>query len=416
MIRQTLHTPEGTADVLQNETLTRLDLYDTFRHIFRGFGYAEVIPPTFEYYDVFAAKQGLLSQENMLKFFDREGSILVLRPDLTMPLARMTATKLTGEVQKLCYIGNVFRNQKRNIQTIESVQAGIELIGVGTAEADAEVIAVTIQSLLASGLQDFQIEIGQVDIFKDLMKQTGLQEEVCEQIRVFIDQKNILGVQELLENYTISPDLANIILQMPSLFGGEEVLQQAEKLPLSPRAKAAISNLREVYDMLEEYHDYVSVDLAMVQSIDYYTGIIFKGFARGLGFEVCTGGRYDTLLERFGKCKPATGVAISLDLLTAALFRQGQGKKSFVVDALVCGDYYERKAARRLGAVLRQQDLIVENYLQPFDLEKAKQYAKERGIEKLYVCQSGGTVLILDQKKNTTEQAMLADLLEGGAQ
>ena len=399
-----LHTPEGTSDSLPNEALNKRTICSRIMEVFTGYGYAEVVTPTFEYYDVFADEMGLLSQEAMLKFFDPEGRILTLRPDLTTPLARMTATKLEGDVQKLWYVGNVFRNHKKSIRPKEAVQAGIELIGVGTADADAEVIAMTIHALQACGLQDFQIEIGQVDIFKDLMKQTGLDETVTEQIRIFIDQKNILGVQELLEHHSISNELAQIIMEMPSMFGGIEVLEQAEALQLSPRSRAAIANLREVYDILCDYGlaDFVSIDLAMVQSIDYYTGIIFKGFARGLGFEVCTGGRYDTLLSRFGTQRSATGAALSVDLLAAALFRQGNEKQEFRIDALVCGGFYERKAARTLAAKLRACGLVVENYLDVYDQEKALCYAKSRNIKQILVCHSGGTVTLHDLLERTS--------------
>lgn len=277
----------------------------------------------------------------------------------------------------------------------------------------------TIHALQACGLQDFQIEIGQVDIFKDLMKQTGLDETVTEQIRIFIDQKNILGVQELLEHYSISNELAQIIMEMPSMFGGVEVLEQAEALQLSPRSRAAIANLREVYDILCDYGlaDFVSIDLAMVQSIDYYTGIIFKGFARGLGFEVCTGGRYDTLLSRFGAQRSATGAALSVDLLAAALFRQGNEKQEFRIDALVCGGFYERFAARALAAKLRACGLVVENYLDVYDQEKALCYAKSRNIKQIVVCHSDGMVTLhnlLEQTSRDVKEEEAAALVKGG--
>ncbi len=407
MLSRRLHTPEGTSDLLQREAYRIRKVRNDVMQVFSGYGYTEVNTPEIEYYDVFEGGQGLLTQEKMIKFFDREGRILVLRPDLTTPLARLTATKLSGDIHKLCYAGKVFRNFQGGIRPCETSQAGIELIGLKGAEADAEVIAASIRSMLACGLKEFQIEIGQVEIFKELMEQTGLDPEITEQIRVFIDQKNIFGVQELLNHCDIPTEQAELILQMPSLYGGAEVLEQAEKLTTGKRAEAAIKNLREVYTILEEYglSDYVSLDLAMVQSLDYYTGIIFKGFARGVGFEVCAGGRYDGLMSRFGKDSPATGAALYLDLLADALYRQGVVIEAESIGALVCGN--DRKTARQLAEQLRASGVRTEYYLGE---ENPVDYAREKGIPALYRCDEGAVTKcdMVSGKEQLVEGGVLA--------
>lgn len=407
MLSRRLHTPEGTSDLLQREAYRLRKVRNDVMQVFSGYGYTEVTTPEIEYYDVFEGGQGLLTQEKMIKFFDRDGRILVLRPDLTTPLARLTATKLDGKIQKLCYSGKVFRNFQGGIRPCETSQAGIELIGLRGAEADAEVIAASIRSMLACGLKEFQIEIGQVEIFKELMEQTGLDPEMTEQIRVFIDQKNIFGVQELLNHCDIPAEQAELILQMPSLYGGSEILEQAEKLTTGKRAEAAVKNLREVYTILEEYglSEYVSLDLAMVQSLDYYTGIIFKGFARGVGFEVCAGGRYDSLMSRFGQDCPATGAALYLDLLNDALFRQGVVIEAEGIGALVCGT--DSKTARKLAEQLRNSGVRTEYYLGD---EDPYLYAKEKGIPALYRCNEKGISKcdMVSGKEQLTEGGMFA--------
>lgn len=406
MLSRRLHTPEGTSDLLQGEAFRLRRVRNNVMGVFSGYGYTEVTTPEIEYYDVFAGSQGLLTQEKMIKFFDREGRILVLRPDLTTPLARLTATKLDQGVHKLCYAGKVFRNYQGGIRPCETSQAGIELIGLSGAEADAEVIAASIRALQSCGLKEFQIEIGQVEIFKELMAQTALDPDVTEQIRVFIDQKNIFGVQELLEHYDVPEELAELILKMPSLYGGGEILEQAAQLVTGKGAESAIKNLQEVYQILEEYglKEYVSLDLAMVQSLDYYTGLIFKGFARGVGFEVCAGGRYDGLMNRFGKAAPATGAALYLDLLADALYRQGVVEEPEGTEALVCGS--DTRTARRVAEQLRAAGVRTEYYL---DKGNPEEYARKKGIVSLYRCD--GTVEkcnLLSGKKQRLEGGDLA--------
>ena len=407
MLSRRLHTPEGTSDLLQTEAYRLHRVRNDVMKIFSGYGYTEVTSPEIEYYDVFAGSQGLLTQEKMIKFFDREGRILVLRPDLTTPLVRLTATKLGTGIHKLCYAGKVFRNYQGGIRPCETSQAGIELIGLSGAEADAEVIAASIRALQSCGLKDFQIEIGQVEIFKELMAQTGLEPDVTEQIRIFIDQKNIFGVQELLEHYDVPNELAELILKMPSLYGGREILQQAARFVTGKRTENAIQNLREGYEILEEYglEEYVSLDLAMVQSLDYYTGLIFKGFARGVGFEVCAGGRYDRLMSRFGKDAPATGAALYLDLLADALYRQGVLKEPEGTAALVCGT--NTRAARQIAEQLRSAGVRTEYYL---DKGNPEEYARNKGIPYLYRCDDETLEKhnLLSGKKQTLEGGDLA--------
>lgn len=385
------HTPDGTQDTLVDETKAFNRIQKNIMQVFAGFGYGELKTPTFEFYDVF---EGNMDQEQMLKFFDAQGRILVLRPDITTPIARLYANKLADEMPKrFCYSGSAYRNRKMNagLKLTEFTQSGIELINSAGSEADAEVIAVCIKALLAAGLDDFLIEIGQVEFFKEIMKQSGLNEEQTEKIRVLIDQKNTLGVYETLSNLSVDEELKQVINDLPQMFGDISIIEKAERLNVSNAAKAALMNLKKVYEILEDYglSQYISIDLGMVKGLDYYTGIIFKGYTRGLGFNVCGGGRYDGLIGKFGTSVSATGVAIGIEMLLSALYRQGKIADMFSIDAFVCYKENSRKEAFTLADQLRENGEIVEMQLHPMLLDEAVRYAAQKSIKKIYYCADG---------------------------
>ena len=417
-MKWSLHTPEGTADRLCEETLVKQQTTDTVMRTFRSFGYHGVETPTFEFYDVFETNAGNIDQQAMFKFFDAQGRILVLRPDLTTPVARMAATKLKDEPLplRLCYAGNAFRSAQGGSGAIqrEFTQCGLELLGAGGAMADAEVVAVTIQALSAAGLQNFQIDIGQVGFFKGLCAQAGLNETDTETLRALVDRKDSLAIEELLSGYPISDGLKRLCASLPSLFGGIEVIDGIDRAWLDAPAKEALDNLKEVYQILTDYglEDAVSIDLGMVQDLNYYTGIIFKGFTHGVGFSVCGGGRYDALLGEFGAEVQATGVAIGIDRLLSALFSQNIEVPSAAADTLLAYDKSNRARGFQLGAYFRQDGMAVETYLGD-DLSGAKAYAAKKGIGGVIAIE-GDTVRVIDLQ-NGTEQVTTYDELAGGA-
>jgi len=396
MLKWKLHTPEGVQDILQKECAVKREIENKIAYIFQSYGYYEVQPPTFEFYDVFAGESGLIEQETMFKFFDHQGRILVLRPDITTPIARIVATKYQQIVppMRLCYIGNAYRYDEpyQGAKLREFTQAGIELIGLNSSEADAEVIAVTIHALLASGLKDFKIDIGQVAFFKGLMEQSGLDEEVIEKVRVLIDSKNSVGIKELLEKYEMDSSLKETIVNLPSLFGGIDVIDKVEKTTVNDVSREALLHLKEVYGVLLDYglEDYISIDLGMVQSINYYTGIIFKGFTHGLGFPICAGGRYDNLISEFGKNLSATGVAIGVNRLLSALESQKAEFTMWHVDSLIHYDEKGRKVAFQIADELRRQGLMIATTLGNKSMSEMIEYAKMNHID--------GIITVVDQE------------------
>ncbi len=319
------HTPKGLSDILWDECDLKFRIETVARETFSKHGYKMVQTPTFEYFDVYHTATPNKA-ESMFKFFDVNGRMLALRPDFTTSIARLAATKSLGEdiPLKLSYSGSTFRNDEAFSQARqrEFSQVGIELIGENKPEADAEVISVVIETLLAAGMKQFQIDIGQVGYFMELAKQAQLNPEQADQLRSFINDKDFVAIEQFLDTLEIPEDLKKIFAGMPTQFGEVSVIQNAmEQKGIGDGAKAALKNLEQIYQVLAKLHyeQYISIDLGMVPHLDYYTGMIFKGFTYGVGFPICSGGRYDTLMEKFGKKQPATGAAIGVERLMAAL-------------------------------------------------------------------------------------------------
>jgi ATP phosphoribosyltransferase regulatory subunit len=390
-----IYTPEGVQDILFDQCYIKRNIEAEIRKLFRARGYCEVETPTIEFYDVFSSEAEHSPQETMFKFFDKQGRILVLRPDITIPIARITATKNRdlNYPLKYFYIGNAFKyNEMGGGKQKEFTQAGVEILGICNPKADAEVIATAINATKACGLESFQIDIGQVEFFKGLMEETGLSEEDTEQMRVLIDSKDFLGIEELVKAYDIREDLRELIFSLPGLFGSIDVIEKAEKITLNKRSLNALANLRRVLEILEDYElsKYVSVDLGLVQSLNYYTGIIFRGVTYGVGFPILSGGRYDNLVENFGKKCPATGFSLGINMIMTALERQKVKAEIQGIDSIICYSSEGRKTAFKICEILRNQGLTVEVDITENNIDSVKKYASEKNI--------GGIIYILDEE------------------
>lgn len=319
-----LHTPNGVNDILSEECAKKRSFESKIMKVFSDKGYSEVQTPTFEYYDCYQGVGGQIEQEKMFKFFDEQGRILVLRPDFTTSIARMASTKLSDKPypQKYMYCGSVFRvEQTQGARQREFTQAGIELIGSYSPESDAEVIAAAMDAVRAVGVKEFSMEIGQIAFFNGLVEQANLNEEETEILRERIDSKDSVGIKAITENLNIDESVKELMVKLPYMFGGEEVFDSAFVEGLNEMSKVALDNLRKIYTLLCEkgYEKYVSIDLGMLESINYYTGSIFKCYTHGVGFPICAGGRYDNLMGSFGAPKGAVGVAIGVNRLMTVI-------------------------------------------------------------------------------------------------
>lgn len=377
-----LHTPNGVNDILPEECSVKKDIESTIWSVFSSIGYKEVETPSFEYYDCYAGVGGQISQEHMFKFFDEQGRILALRPDFTTSIARMAATKAQNASYPLRYLytGSVFRvEQTQGARQREFTQSGIELIGSYSPAADAEVISAAMEAVMAVGIEDFSMEIGQIAFFNGLVAQAGLDAQSTEQLRERIDSKDSVGIKTITDKLNIDDSIKNLIIDLPYLFGGAEVFEKAYVDGLNETSKLALDNLKRIYELLCLYgfEKYVSIDLAMLESIDYYTGSIFKCYTHGVGFPICAGGRYDNLMSEFGSPKGAVGAAIGINRLLSVL----SDKETHDVSAsLIYAEHNAEGIAYDIAYNLRVNGCLAEMYIGDGTYKDAEEFSKSRNI------------------------------------
>ena len=327
-----LHTPEGVRDIYGSEFVQKFELQQLLYRVLAGQGYQGIETPTFEFFDVFSREVGTVPSRELYKFFDKEGNTLALRPDMTPSIARAVSKYFHDETPiRLCYMGNTFINyDKYQGRLKETTQLGAELMGEESVEADVELLSVLIEALKAAGLREFQVSVGQVEFFKALLKEAGIGSEAEESLRRLIADKNRFAAEELLAEYELAGELREAFLEMTTLSGTTEVIEQARALTANEEALRALARLEAIYEGLKEKgcERYITFDLSMLSKYNYYTGIVFRAYSYGYGEPVAKGGRYDTLLSHFGRQLPAVGFAIVIDQLQRALRNDGLRKEA----------------------------------------------------------------------------------------
>lgn len=315
-----INTPEGTRDRLFAECADRRKVQTSLTELFSRKGYVEISTPEIEYYDLFVQSGNPLPQESFFKIVDRSGKIMVMRPDCTAPIARVAATKLKAVAlpQRLYYNETVFRSGLAHKGgSSEIAQCGVELIGASGQQADVEVIALAVEALKAVSPHPFHIELGHVGLFRALAAEMEMGAAKTEQMRLLIEGKHFAALNDLLAPYRDKPAYA-VLSRLSQLFGSTEVLDEAEALV---GKREEVEYLRTLYAALKEKgcEQYVRFDLGLVHQIDYYTGVVFRGYVEGAGAPVLSGGRYDNLVEKFGRPAPAIGFAVDADAVAACL-------------------------------------------------------------------------------------------------
>lgn len=326
-MKMLLHTPEGVRDIYNKECENKLYLQEQIHKVMKLYGYSDIQTPSFEFFDVFGKDKGSTPSKNMYKFFDREGNTLVLRPDVTPSIARAVAKYFTREDMpiRFCYMGNTFVNNAEHQGKLKEItQTGAELIGDNRSDADVEIIALVINALLKCGLTEFQIEIGHAGIISGMIEVAMLDEDMAEEFKELLENKNFFGVEAFLNDNNINETARLLISKLCSYSGSIDIIKEAKEMTDNPLMLKAFERLEKVYDMLTMYgyERYISFDLANVSNHEYYTGITFKGYTYGTGDAVVTGGRYDRLLKLFGMDTQAMGFAINIDQLLIAMERQ----------------------------------------------------------------------------------------------
>ena len=326
-MKKLLHTPEGVRDIYNVECGKKLALEGRIKKVFHLYGYHDIQTPTFEYFDVFRKEIGTVPSNELYKFFDKDGNTLALRPDITPSIARAAATLFQEEELpiRLCYTGSTFVNHSSYQGRLrETTQMGAELMGDDSVEADAEMLALVIESMLTIGLKEFQLSVGNVDFFQSLIEDACLDEEAELRVRELINNRNYFGVEEFLDSIQVKRSSKEAFAALNELVGGIDILSQAKNIAPNSKGVMAVKRLEKIYDTLKLYgvEKFVTFDLSMSGTYGYYTGIIFRGYTFGTGDAIVKGGRYDHLLEKFGKESASIGFVIVIDELMNALIRQ----------------------------------------------------------------------------------------------
>lgn len=395
-------TPEGTKDLLFEECSAQKLVEQTLTKVFTSRGFNEVVTPGLEFYDVFDPAFSGIGQEVLYKMTDRHGRLVVMRPDSTMPIARLTATRLQKQVKpiRLFYTQTVYRNNpglagRRN----EVKQTGIELLGADGCRADLEVIVTAVESL-SKCIPDFRLEIGHAAFFHALAEQLPISDDLREDIRSTIESKNYAALNGILDTLGNSRPV-DAMRRLPRLFGGEEVFTQAAPLCGSQRAKETLDYLHEVYKALSSLGlgDRIIVDLGLVQRNNYYTGLVFSAYVEDFGDAVLLGGRYDSLLERFDSPMPAIGFAVNVDAVAEVLLKRGKIEPPAAVNVFIHADTGFEMQALQYAETLVNQGLKCETSI--FNTrEEAREYASLQKINRVdFVAEAIESVILNEGTK-----------------
>lgn len=331
-MNQLIHTPAGVRDVFGDEYERKNILMEKVGKLFSSYGYRYIQTPTIEYYPVFDEDKGTLHGSRLFRMIDADGHTLVLRPDFTPSIARAVTMYYKDEKLpiRFCYQGNVFINNTNYRGRLnESTEMGVELINYDSPEADAELIALSVEIMKAAGLKDFQISVGNVAYYNALTKEAGLDNETIVEIRHLLSNRNQFGAIELIEKQDINEKIKKTLIELTQLFGDVSILDRAENSTDNEEAILAIKRLKAVYEILKEYgcSDNITFDMGMLSDYSYYTGMIMQAVTYGTGDAVIKGGRYNRFIEKFGKKATAVGFTTLVDSILTALQRQGLAKE-----------------------------------------------------------------------------------------
>ncbi len=375
--------PYGTKDILPVDAARKRTVENELARLFLNWGYREVVTPTFEYHETLKAGAPEAADDSAFRFFDRNGRMLALRPDMTTPIARVAVMRMKDSPLplRLFYLANVFRQEDAQTgRQCEFYQAGVELLGAGGVAADAEVVALSVESQLAAGLVDFQVCLGQVDFISGIMAEAGLDDAMGRKVKQALIARNMVGLAELLEECQMEAGIRELLQQLPMLHGKMDMLQEVRSRVKNKISQAALDNLAEIYSLLENYgiDRYVMFDLGIIRDFDYYTGMVFETYTSGLGYPICGGGRYDRMAGAFGREQPATGFAMGIERVLLALERQGldavEPSRSLYIG------WAEGKLTNAIAEVKRLRALgqVAEIGLQPQTSAEAEASSKQR--------------------------------------
>ncbi|SEA00985.1 histidyl-tRNA synthetase [Desulfuromusa kysingii] len=410
--------PKGVRDFLPLKAAKVEYLQQQLQQVYRSWGFRPVITPQLEFLDVL--ERGLLGdglRERTFRFDDRQsGRMLAFPPDMTPQIARIAATRMSELPLplRLCYNGRVLRHTEQQAGKDRDIfQSGVELIGLDSPEADAELIAMAVEALTAVGAQDFTIDIGQVEFFRGVMDGLPLGAHLAEQVADAVLRKDSSELTVLLQASELPDNTCEEILALPRLYGGREVLERAEKSVSNPRSRKALDGLAQVLDVLDVYGvlDHVTIDLGELRGLNYHTGVTFQGFLSGVGQTVCSGGRYNNLTQKYAFSAPATGFTFSLLHLLFALDKVLDERVVPSCDLLIFSTGTSLRAAQSLACQLRKQGYSVARDILDRTQEEALNYARQMNYRYMAVVAGQGQdiemISLADGKQKTVSWEQL---------
>ncbi len=388
MKRYDLITPEGTTDLIFEECISLRKVQSDLSGLFNSMGYSEVITPGIEFFDVFNKPSSTMAQETLYKLCDTKGRLIAMRPDSTIPIARMVATRLRdfSLPLRLYYNQSIFSiSPSLTGRKNEFVQAGIELIGSSSRKADIEVLSIALKALSDFDLENFRFEIGDIGYFTELVSNLDVDNTVREEIRRLIEVKNYPALNDLLDSIGDN-EITKALKQLPRLFGGEEVFDKASKLFRDEKIDKILLDLKNIYNDLNlgGFAGKITVDFGIVNRTNYYTGLVFRGYIRGYGDSVLSGGRYDKLMAEFGADIPAIGFGINVDAISSISRKNTKAPQTKTADILLFAENGYDISALTYAQNLIDEGNIIE-YCVCNTIDKAKAYATQRGISKLCI-------------------------------
>ena len=378
-----LETPYGTRDFLPKEAAAKREIENRLSKLFASYGYEEVVTPTMEFLETLKMSGGTVEQ-NLFKMFDQKNRTLALHHEMTTPIARLAVSRLKdAELPlKLSYNTSVFRfRQNQPQRQCEFYQAGVELLGVSNAVADAEIISLAAQSLKIAGLKEFKICLGQVEFANGLMEQFDLPLDAQVKIKSAIENHDIVGLEKIVaENRG-----AEVLKEIPKLHGGVEILKRAGRIIDNKKSYLALNNLIEIYNFAERYGvaENIVFDLGIIRDFEYYTGMVFEAYAPNVGYSLAGGGRYDHMLKDFGLACPATGFALGIERILQARELQGIDENFSARDVYI--GYHELRIdeAIKKAVELRAAGKVVEMALTPQTLEDAAKLSISKNFDEM---------------------------------
>lgn len=399
--------PKGVKDFLPVTAAKVAYLEAALESVYQRWGCWPLLLPSLEHLDMLEKGMGEELRERTFRFDDRQsGKLLALPPDITPQIARVVATRLRDLPLPLRfrYSGRVLRHtEQQSGKDREIFQSGVELFGLSTPEADAEMIAMAIEGFQAIGASEFTVDIGHAEFFRGALAPLPERDGLAEQVAAAIVRKDIAGLRKLLADAGLEDAAREEILALPRLYGGRDIIPRARQLVRNERSQRALDNLEQVLDILDVYgvEAHVSLDLGEIRALNYHTGIIFQGYLPGMGQAVLHGGRYDNLAAGYGYPVPATGFTFNLIDLLSALDRELAQRAAIRTDVLIYCPGADKRPAQRVARALRQQGLSAARDMIVRGLPATLEYARTMNYR--YVMIVGGE----------TESLRLLDVADG---